>query len=82
MDQLKLQNIALLAEIRRAWRLTANETQRHGFKHACMVVFQTIEANAPADELWTHLPAEADLTTNSRIGDHLAVTRQLLGFPQ
>jgi hypothetical protein len=35
----------------------------------------------PEWELWTTLPDEAELTSQSRIGDHLAVTRCLLGFP-
>jgi|GEM_PF-6576615 len=77
---MKKQNIEMLVAIRMRWRILKDDHEKRGFKTACLVVFSAIEANAQRDELWTYLPTEGELTENSRIGDHLAVTRHLLGF--
>ena len=77
--------ILLLAEFRRRWRvLTAQESRPQVldvFRYAASAAFEQIEREAPEWERWTTLPVEAELTNRSRIGDHLAVTRQLMGFP-
>jgi len=51
-----------------------------GFKCGALIAFQHIERETPEWELWTALPDEAELTSQSRLGDHLAVTRRLMGF--
>jgi hypothetical protein len=75
--------VATLAEYRR-WRSLveqgANSDVLAGFKCGALVAFQHIERETPEWELWTSLPDEAELTSQSRTGDHLAVTRRLLGF--
>jgi hypothetical protein len=52
-----------------------------GFKGGACIALRHLEMETPEWELWTTLPDEAELTSQSRIGDHLAVTRCLLGFP-
>ena len=78
---MKKQNIEMLAEIRRIWRILTAPEVKHGFKNACFIVFKVIEANTPEHELW-YSPGitEAELTENARVGDHLGFTRHLLGF--
>lgn len=39
-----------------------------------------VESITPDHELWTSLPAESELTMRDAIGDHLAVTRRVLGL--
>jgi len=81
----KASALAMLAEFRRRWRaLTeqgANPNVLAGFKCGALIAFQHIERETPEWELWTALPEEAELTSQSRVGDHLAVTRLLMGFP-
>lgn len=71
--------IRLLAELRVLYRATPPELRR-GFKRACLPTFRMIEAVSPQDELWTSLPTEPELNEHSRLGDHLSVTRHLMGF--
>jgi hypothetical protein len=80
----KASAIAMLAEFRRQWRALAeqraNPNVLAGFKCGALIAFQHIERETPEWELWTALPDEAELTSQSRLGDHLAVTRRLMGF--
>ena len=80
----KASAIAMLAEFRRQWRALAeqraNPNVLAGFKCGALIAFQHIERETPEWELWTTLPDEAELTSQSRTGDHLAVTRRLMGF--
>lgn len=79
----KLQAVATLTKLRLQWRImqeTKEQTHQNGFKFGVLLVLELIEKTAPEDELWSHLPDESELTNDSRIGDHLAVTRRLLGF--
>lgn len=39
-----------------------------------------IEARAPESELWTSSPDAADVTPDSRLGDHLYITRKHFGI--
>jgi len=39
-----------------------------------------IEATTKPDDLWTSLPEESELNEASTIGDHLSVTRRLIGL--
>ena len=77
--------MATLSEFRRMWRALvqrgASPDLLAGFKSGACIALRHLEMETPEWELWTVLPDEADLTCQSRIGDHLAVTRQLLGFP-
>jgi len=77
--------VATLAEFRRLWRALvqrgASPDVLAGFKACACIALRHLEIETPEWELWTILPDEAELTSQSRIGDHLAVTRQLLGFP-
>jgi hypothetical protein len=52
-----------------------------GFGGGVSIALRHVEIMTPEWELWTTLPDEAELTSQSRIGDHLAVTRRLLGIP-
>ena len=81
----KMRALATLAEIRRLWRALvkrdANPDVLAGFKGGVCIALRHLEMETPEWELWTAMPDEAELTSQSRIGDHLAVTRRLLGFP-
>jgi len=81
----KARAVATIAEFRRLWRALvqrgANPDVLAGFKGGVCIALRHLEMEAPEWELWTTLPDEAELTSLSRIGDHLAVTRRLLGFP-
>ena len=76
--------VATLAEFRRLWRALvqrgASPDMLAGFKGGACIALRHLEMETPEWELWTTLPDEAELTSQSRIGDHLAVTRRLLGF--
>jgi hypothetical protein len=80
----KARAVATLAEFRRRWRALvqrgAGPEVLAGFKGGVCIALRHLEMETPEWELWTTLPDEAELTCQSRIGDHLAVTRQLLGF--
>jgi hypothetical protein len=76
----KPQNIAMLAELRRVYRRLNRRDELRGFKSACLVVFQAIEDNLPDGERWMSFMDDSELTPDSRTGDHLAVTRKLMGF--
>jgi len=86
-DQLSSKALALatLAEFRRTWRALnqqgANQDVLAGLKCGAFIALRHIERETPEWELWTTLPDEAALTGQSRTGDHLAVTRRLMGFP-
>jgi len=86
-DQLSSKALALatLAEFRRTWRALnqqgANQDVLAGLKCGAFIALRHIERETPEWELWTTLPDEAELTSQSRTGDHLAVTRRLMGFP-
>jgi len=77
--------LATLAEFRRLWRALnqqgANPDVLAGLKCGASLALRHIERETPEWELWTTLPDEAELTSQSRTGDHLAVTRRLMGFP-
>ena len=77
--------IMLLAEFRRRWRVLAAQESHPkvlaAFRFAASAAFQLIEDEAPEWERWTTLRVEAELTSQSRLGDHLAVTRLRMGFP-
>ena len=81
----KARAVATLAEFRRRWRALvqrgASLDLLAGFKGGVCIALRHLEMETPEWELWTTLPDEAELTSQSRIGDHLAVTRRLLGFP-
>jgi len=81
----KARAAATLAEFRRCWRALvqrgATPDVLAGFKGGVCIALRHLEMATPEWELWTTLPDEAELTSQSRIGDHLAVTRRLLGFP-
>ncbi len=82
IDQ-KAVTIQTLAEIRMQWRNRekhATESHLNGFKRCAQTLFSHIEQTTPDDERWTYLPDESELTEHSKIGDHLSVTRRLLGF--
>jgi hypothetical protein len=76
--------VATLAEFRRLWRALvqrgASPDLLAGFKACAFIALRHLEMETPEWELWTTLPDEAELTSQSRIGDHLAVTCRLLGF--
>ena len=81
----KARAVATLAEFRRLGRALvqrgASPDMLAGFKGGACIALRHLEMETPEWELWTTLPDEAELTSQSRIGDHLAVTRCLLGFP-
>jgi len=81
----KARAVATLAEIRRRWRALIERgtgpDMLAGFKSGACIALRHLEMETPEWELWTTLPDEAELTSLSRIGDHLAVTRRFLGFP-
>ena len=80
----KARAVATLAEFRRSWRSLVQRGASHevlaGFKDGVCIALRHLEMATPEWELWTTLPDEAELTSQSRIGDHVAVTRQLLGY--
>ena len=77
--------MATLADFRRSWRAMVQRGASHdvlaGFKGGVSIALRHLEIATPEWELWTILPDEVELTSQSRIGDHLAVTRRLLGVP-
>lgn len=61
-------------------RSVKKSEEESGFRLAACTLFSHIESTADGDSLWTTLPNENELDESSTIGDHLAVTRKLLGF--
>jgi len=45
-----------------------------------LTIINLIEARAPESELWTSSPEAADVTPESRLGDHLYITRKHFGL--
>lgn len=45
-----------------------------------LTVIHLIEGRSPESELWTSSPDAADVTTDSRLGDHLYITRRHFGL--
>jgi hypothetical protein len=74
--------VELLERMRREYRAySVNREAQRGYATAALAVVSTLEAHAPESELWS-LPgvAESELSKSSRLGDHIAVTRSLLGL--
>ena len=69
----------LLAMMRMTFR-NATPSEQQVLRRLAIHVFRHIEDNAQSDSLWTSLPKEKELTAESRLGDHLSVTRNLYGF--
>ena len=69
----------LLAMMRMTFR-NATPSEQQVLRRLGIHVFRHIEENAQSDSLWTSLPKEKELTAESRLGDHLSVTRNLYGF--
>lgn len=83
----------LMARLRREYQLYAAATAaQDGYRTAAIAVLAIIECTANPDELWTYCPSteaelwtycpstEAELQGNTRLGDHLALTRHTLGL--
>jgi hypothetical protein len=79
-EQLKREHVGHLAGIRAVANSTAvtPELRRAG-SLACAAI-ETTWHQVDAEQLWTTLPDEKDLTEGMRMGDHLAVTRMVLGL--
>lgn len=45
-------------------------------RHMALEIIELIESRAPESELWTSSPDAADVTAESRLGDHLYITRK------
>lgn len=45
-----------------------------------LTLINLIEARAPESELWTSSPDASDVTRDSRLGDHLYITRKHFGL--
>ena len=73
--------IQALRQVRDAWRIANHAETRAATIRGALPLFYLIEAIVPADDLWTSLPTEQELTEQSTIGDHLAVTRNLVRLP-
>lgn len=80
-NEQKKAHIRTLAQIRKLYRMLCTQPDRGaGFRAGAILAIQAIEAATHEDELWTYLPDEKDLTDHDRIGEHIAVTRMLMGF--
>lgn len=75
----KSEVISTLAKCRKNWRALSSVEAQKNFRREMFPVLTRIEREAPADELWTRLASERELTPQMRIGEHLAVTRILMG---
>jgi len=52
----------------------------HDEASVALTIITLIESRAPESELWTSSPDAADVTPNSRLGDHLYITRKHFGL--
>lgn len=57
---------------------SASNTAR---RHMALEIIELIESRAPESELWTSSPDAAEVTAESRLGDHLYITRKHFGLP-
>lgn len=51
-----------------------------GEASVALTIINLIESRAPESELWTSSPDAAAVTTASRLGDHLYITRKHFGI--
>lgn len=70
-----------LAGIRMTYRNCTIIEERSAVRRTALHLFTLIEAVAHRDQLWTSMPREHELNNRHiTIGDHLAVTRTVLGL--
>lgn len=71
--------VAFAKDILRTLRHHHGSTSRDEASVA-LTLINLIESRAPESELWTSSPDAADVTAESRLGDHLYITRKHFGL--
>lgn len=73
--------IAKLATIRDiARKMPGDQVVSGPLLRAVLPILAEIEAQTPESELWQRGLVESELTTDTRVGEHLAVTRKMFGL--
>ena len=70
----------VLALARWTWRDSRSDIERSSMLRQALHLFRLLDHIIPPAERWSSLPTESQLDGSSTLGDHLSVTRTLLGL--